>query len=500
MNLHKICEWIDILKRKRFNIGIDQSQKALAERTYFMNGFLNWMEEHFMPFAAKVGNQQHLVAIRDAFISIMPITMVGSIAVLLNVFFRDLPNTWFGEGNSFVATMQPLINVNGNVYFGSIVILSLAFSFALGYQIAKTYGVNPIAGGVIAFSAVVTCMNQSAAFDFTLADVSANNLKALQDLGVNATANGDAVNIAVSGWGYMSSAYTGAGGLFTALIVGLCSSMIYVKLMLANITIKMPENVPPAVGGAFAAIIPGCIAIYTFGILTQIAVSCFGMYPNELIQKWIQIPLMGLSQNLFSAILVSFLVQLLWFFGLHGSNVMAPFIEGVYTPALLENLAYFEEHHTTQGMPYIWTRGSLDAYAQMGGSGVTLGLIIAIFLFSKRKDSKEVAKLSAPMGVFNINEPVIFGMPIVLNPIYFIPWLIVPPICTLVAYLATSMGMIPPVYVQVPWVLPCGIYAFLATGGSFMAAVVAFINLGISFLIWTPFVMLANRMENVTEE
>lgn len=462
-----------------------------------MNGFLNWMEEHFMPVAARIGNQKHLVAIRDAFISIMPITMVGSIAVLLNVFFRDLPNSWFGDGNSFVQAMTPLINVNGNVYFGSIVILSLAFSFALGYQIAKTYNVNPIAGGVIAFSAVVTCMNQSAAFDFTLANVSASDLSALQALGVDAVANGDAVNIAVSGWGYMGSAYTGAGGLFTALIVGLLSSMIYVKLMLANITIKMPENVPPAVGNAFAAIIPGCIAIYVFGIVTQCCVAFAGMYPNELIQKFVQAPLMGLSQNMFSAILVSFLVQLLWFFGLHGSNVMAPFIEGVYTPALLENLAYFEEHRTTVGMPYIWTRGSLDAYAQMGGSGVTLGLLIAILIFSKRKDIREVGKLAAPMGVFNINELIIFGLPIVLNPIYLIPWLIVPPVCTLVAYLFTASGMIPPVYVQVPWVMPVGIYAFLATGGSFMAALVALLNLAISFGIWTPFVLLANRMQEV---
>lgn len=120
-----------------FNVGIDQADAWRKELIIFMNGFLNWMEEHFMPVAAKVGNQKHLVAIRDAFIAIMPITMVGSIAVLLNVFFRDLPNSWWGDGNSFVAAMTPLINVNGNVYFGSIVILSLAFSFALGYQIGS---------------------------------------------------------------------------------------------------------------------------------------------------------------------------------------------------------------------------------------------------------------------------------------------------------------------------------------------------------------------------
>lgn len=462
-----------------------------------MHGFLDWMQEHFMPVAAKIGNQKHLVAIRDGFIAIMPITMVGSISVLLNVFVRDLPNSWWGDGNSFTAMMDPLIKVNGSVYFGSITILALAFAFSLGYHLAKAYDVNPIAGGVIAFSAVVTCMNQSAVFDLVLEQVDPSNVSALQALGVDAIAKEDTVSLAVTQWGYLGSAYTGATGLFTALIVGLVSSMIYIKLMQANITIKMPENVPPAVSHSFAAIIPGCIAIYVFAIITQCCVAWGGMYPNELIQKWLQAPLMGLSQNMFSAILVSFLVQVLWFFGLHGSNILDPFVLGVYTPALLEDLAYFEQHRTTQGMPYIWTQGSFPAYSQMGGAGVTLGLLIAIFVFSKRKDVREVAKLSAPMGLFNINEPVIFGLPIVLNPIHFIPWLIVPPICTLVAYLFTASGMIPPVYVQVPWVMPVGIYAFLGTGGNLLAGLVSLLNLGLSFLIWAPFVILANRMKEV---
>ena len=100
-----------------------------------MNAFMDWMEKHFMPIAAKIGSQRHLVAVRDGFISIMPVTMVGSLAVLLNVFLRDLPNTWWGEGNEFVANVQQIINVNGNVYFGSIVILGLCFTFSLGYHL-----------------------------------------------------------------------------------------------------------------------------------------------------------------------------------------------------------------------------------------------------------------------------------------------------------------------------------------------------------------------------
>ena len=100
------------------------------------------------------------------------------------------------------------------------------------------------------------------------------------------------------------------------------------------------------------------------------------------------------------------------------------------------------------------------------------------------------------MGVFNINEPIIFGMPIVLNPIYIIPWLIIPPICAAIAYGFTAFGIIPPVFLQVPWVMPVEFYSFFATGGNLLAAAVAILNVVISFLIWTPFVMLANRMEN----
>lgn len=463
-----------------------------------MNGFMNWMEKHFMPVAAKIGSQRHLVAVRDGFISIMPVTMVGSLAVLLNVFFRDLPNTWWGEGNGFTTAMTQVISVNGNVYFGSIVILGLCFTFALGYHLAKSYDVNPIAGGVVAFAAVVTCMSQGVTTNIDIAKFATPQITSA--LEAVAEGSGGALGFAnntitVGTWGNLASNYTGANGLFTCLIVGLISSMIYIKLMVKKITIKLPDSVPPAVSNAFAAIIPGIVAIYVFGIVTQICVATTGAYPNDLIMEYIQKPMLAMSQGFFSVILIVFLVQLFWFFGLHGSNVMAPVIEGIYTPALLDNLSVFENTHSTETMKYIWTRGSFDAYAQMGGSGVTLGLIIAIFLFSKRDDSKAVAKLAAPMGVFNINEPIIFGMPIVLNPVYIIPWLLVPPVCAAIAYGFTAAGIIPPIFVQVPWVMPVGFYAWMGTGGNIMAALVSLICLAASFILWVPFVMLANRME-----
>lgn len=460
-----------------------------------MNAFNSFMEAKFMPIAAKIGSQKHLVAIRDSFIAIMPITMVGSIAVLLNVFLRDLPGQAGMTG--FVDAMNPIISVNGNVYFGSIVILALAFVFALGYNLSKTYNVNSVAGGVIAFASLVTCMAQSASFSYELPGVAAGAAEQLKGLGLDvAVAESGAVSLnGVSAWGYIGSGYTGSGGLFTALIIGFLCSMIYIKLMEKKITIKLPDSVPPAVSKAFAAIIPGVIAIYVAGILAYICGTLTGFTINEMVLKYIQMPLLNLSQGFFSVIFMVFLIQLLWFFGLHGHNVLAPIIDGVYMTALNENIQVYQSTHDIAQLPYLWTRGSFDAYNQMGGSGITLGLIIAIFIFSKRSDQKAIAKLSFPMGIFNINEPVIFGMPIVLNPIYLIPWLIVPPVCAAIAYGATAIGLIPPVFVAVPWVMPVGVYAFLATGGSFLAGLVALLNLFISFVIWTPFVMMANKMQ-----
>ncbi|WP_367567608.1 PTS sugar transporter subunit IIC [Lacrimispora sp.] len=461
-----------------------------------MGAFNSFMEAKFMPVAARTGSQKHLVAIRDSFIAIMPITMVGSIAVLLNVFLRDLPNQAGMTG--FVQAMSPVISVNGNVYFGSIVILALAFVFALGYNLSKTYNVNAIAGGVIAFASLVTCMGQSAVFDYELPGVAASSVDQLKGMGLDVAVNlGGGVTLnGVGGWGYLGSAYTGSGGLFTALIMGFICTMIYIKLMQKKITIKLPDSVPPAVSKAFAAIVPGVIAIYFAGIATQVCISLTGSTINEMVLKYIQRPLLSLSQGFFSVILMVFLVQLLWFFGLHGHNVLAPVMDGIYLTALNQNIEAFTAGQSTSQLPYLWTRGSFDAYCQMGGSGITLGLIIAIFLFSKREDQRAIAKLSWPMGVFNINEPITFGMPIVLNPVYLIPWLIVPPVCAAIAYGATAVGLIPPVFVSVPWVMPAGIYAFLATGGNFMAALVSLLNLFLSFVIWTPFVLMANKMKN----
>src|SRR3712207_1753098 len=419
---------------------------------------MSHFSDKFMEISGKMGSQRHLVAIRDSFISLMPITMAGSVAVLLNVFLRDIPNNMGWTG--FAAAMQPIIDINGYVYFGTIGIMALFFAFAFGYHLALMHKVNPLAGGLISFASFIATLPQSLTISTPLEGASASLLTGLKDMGLSViTANGVQA-LETSQWGAIALKYAGATGLFTALIIGFLSSFVYAALFRSNLTIKLPDNVPPAVNKAFAAIIPGTVAIYVSAVVAYLIFALTGSSLSDMISTYIQLPLLGLSQGLGSVILLTFLVQLLWFFGLHGHNVLAPVLDGVYLVALTENTAAYNTSQSVANLPYLWTRGSFDAYAQMGGSGVTLALIIAIFMFSKREEHKTIAKLSAPMGVFNINEPITFGMPIVLNPTFAIPWLIVPPICASIAYAATAIGLIPPVFLPVPWITPVGLYAY----------------------------------------
>lgn len=435
-----------------------------------MNGFTSWMEEHFVPIAAKIGSQKHLVAVRDAFISIMPITMAGSIAVLINAIVRDIPGSFGMTG--IVDAFQWLIGINGNVWFGSLAILSMVFVFALGYQLSKAYDVSPLAGGLIAFASFIIVTPQVA----TVA------VEGLAD--------------PVVAWGNISLAYLDAKGLFTALLVGFISTIIYAKMMQKNITIKLPEQVPPAVSKAFASIIPGVAAMYACGTIAYLLSTYVGSGLGDLILKYVQMPFLAMSQGLPAVIVVTICVSLFWFFGLHGTNVLAPVLDGIYKTALTENTNVYQQTLSSDALPYIWTRGSFDAFAWMGGAGCTIALIIAIFIFSKREESRAVAKLSAPMGCFNINEPVVFGLPIVLNPIYMIPWILVPTLLVLIAYAATAAGLVPPVFLEVPWVMPPVIYAWMATGFSFTAALLALFNLALAVVIWGVFVVIANRVES----
>ncbi|WP_422448671.1 PTS sugar transporter subunit IIC [Thermoanaerobacterium sp. DL9XJH110] len=418
-----------------------------------MEAFIDWMEKHFVPVAGKIGSQRHLVAIRDGFAAIMPLILAGSFAVLIN----NTLCVW-------IPALKFLTPINGAVWWGTFAIMTLLMVFSIGYNLAKSYDEDALAAGLIAVASFLITLPQAPE-------------------GV--------------GWGFIKINYLDATALFTGLLVALVSTEIFVRLTRAHLVINMPGDVPPSVGRAFAALIPGIITVYVFGILTSLITAIGGTSLYDIILKTIQTPLQNIGQGAGSAMLATFLITLFWFFGLHGANLLDPVMNAIYIPALQANAAAIQQGAVPQNLI---TRVFFDTYAHLGGSGATLGLIIAILLVArKRQDLRNLARLALPAGIFQINEPVIFGLPVVLNPILFIPFVIVEPILTLISYIATAIGLASPTYVAIPWTSPVGIGAFLATGGSIGAAILAVVNLAIATVIYLPFVVLLDRQKTKKE-
>ncbi|MHC5372652.1 PTS sugar transporter subunit IIC [Enterococcus sp. LJL120] len=473
-----------------------------------MDALTAWMERYILPIAAKIGAQKHLVALRDAFIGTMPATMAGSIAVMINAIIRDLP-TQFNpsyDGNA-IPVIKQIIGVNGFVWNGTLAIAGLIFAFSWGFNLARAYRVNDLAGGIVSLAAFIQGISFGPAFSADLGvNVPSNIADAINNAAIGATVDGSSLSVGL--WGWLKLDHLNANGYFTIMIIGALATIIYSKLMLANITIKMPEQVPPAVSTAFAAILPATIALYVVAIINYIvSLVTDGQLLIDLIQKYIAEPFLGLSQGFGALVLVQLFIQIFWFFGIHGTNVMAPVLEGIWGQAQLININIFQEGYNGKtgaaavidaiqdGKAYYWVRGSFDAYTMFGGSGGTIVLLIAILLFAKRADYLTVAKLSIGPGIFNINEPVMFGLPIVLNPIMFIPFIVAPLVTTGIGYFATIMGWVNPVSQAVVWVVPPVLLSFLATGADWRAPIVTIICMIVAFLIFTPFVIAANKID-----
>jgi PTS system cellobiose-specific IIC component len=468
-----------------------------------MNALVAWLEKFFLPLASKIGGQKHLIALRDAFIGTLPATMAGSVAVMLNAILRDLPPQFIdGYDGTTIPVIKQIITINGFVWNGTLAIAGLIFVFSWGYNIAKAYGVNELSGGIVSTAASIAGITFSFSGGIKLKGLNLDpaTIEAINKAGWAATPK----EITATGWGWLPLNNLDANFFFTAMIIGFIATMIYVKLMLKDITIKLPESVPPAISKAFASIIPATAALYTVAIFYWLfSVIVPDMTFLQWMQKTIAEPLLGLSQGFGAVVLTALFVQLFWFFGIHGPNVLAPILESVFGVAQLQNVNLFQKGGAdlviSEG--YNWVRGSFDAYAWFGGSGGTLVLILAILLFSKRKDYLTVGKLSVGPGIFNINEPIMFGLPIVLNPIMFIPFLLAPVVSVSIGYFATIWGLVNPVSQQVVWVTPPFLMSFLATGGDWRAPIVTLVAMVVSFLIWVPFVIAANKMDpSVGEE
>jgi len=429
-----------------------------------MNKFGEFLERHIIPFATKLNNQRHIAAVRDAFITAFPLTMAGSIILLIN-------NTLLNP-DGFIADILNLEAIFPNLADSQQLLISVVdgtttvFSVIIAYLVASN--LMKTLGGDSTFSGIT-----SIAVFFIMYPVAIST----EEYG----------NV-------LQMSYLGAEGLFVAMIIGLLvAELLYRLTQIERLEIKMPEQVPPNVARSFSGMIPIGIVLVVFAISNFIITQFSDEGLNGLIFDLIQAPLSGMVGNVFAVIVFGLIQNLLWVLGIHGPNTIGGVRDPIFSPLYNANTQHIAETGSTVGIPYPYNFAALyDGFANYGGSGATLGLVIAIFLFSKRADYKSLGKLSILPGLFNINEPIIFGLPIVLNPIMMIPFVLTPVVNIVIGYFAISTGFMDPLGYGVPWTTPGPLIPYIGSGGDIMGLVVGFFCLAVSVAIYTPFVMASN--------
>lgn len=439
----------------------------------FINKFSATLEKWLMPVADKLSNQKHLQAIKEGFIAIMPVTMVGSLIVLLKEVFLTTYSL-FGEKlntiEAYANNVQPFIDkfilpVANQIWWGTLALGVIFSIFTISYSLAGQYGVDKLSAAVVSTVAYLILLPQNAP---------------------------DAA------WGTISWTFFNSQAIFCGLIVAFGATEIFCRAVKKGWTFKMPDNVPPAVSKAFSAMIPAGIVFLIFGIISAIFLNGFDKSLQVFINELIQAPLVKLGQSPLVLIFLVLFQQILWFFGLHGALIVGPIFDTMYGPAFTQNM----EAVTIYGMEPVnaVTRDLINIYSAHGGAGATLGLVIAMIIFAKRQDQKQLTKLALLPSVFQINEPVIYGLPIVLNPLMAIPFIFIPPLLVTIGWFFTEVVPFAGYsYIGSPWVTPPVINAFAGTGGNIGATTLSLITLLLSVLIYAPFVILANKQEQYVE-
>ena len=429
--------------------------------------------EKFGIVATKLGNQIHLRTLRDAFATFMPFMMLAGFVTLINSVILE-PTGFMGEIVD-TSTLTTLQQIGTSIANGTLSITTLLVVAAVSYHMCASRNyTNHIAAVLVAISTFVVLTPMQMMFTPENAD------KAVEVTGV----------IPIS--------YTGASGMFVGIFVGLAATELFIKLSNnKKLQIQLSGNIPPAVLKSFNVLIPIIITITSFALLSFIIIQLFNMDINKLITTIDTEPLSKITTGLPGFLLITSIANLFFGFGIHQAVISGSLLDPFLIQNMQENMAAYANK---EQIPHIINMAFKDTFAVMGGSGNTIALLIAIFIFSRRKDYKDFAKLSVTPAIFNISEPIIFGLPIVFNISLIIPFVLAPIFSLTVAYFATAVGLINHVVVQIPWTTPPVISGFLATAGDWRAAVLQILIIAASVFIYLPFLRIDEHVTTKLSE
>lgn len=385
-----------------------------------------FLEDKLMPAAGAIANNRHLKAMRDGLMSTIPLTIVGGLVLIVS----NPPVAKTAQASNFFMKMmiqwRDWAAANANTintpYRMTMALMAVFVALAVAYNLATSYKMNGLSAGVV--STVVFLIVSGPYVD-----------------------------------GKITATYLDAKGIFTAILIGLFTVEITRFLKSKNITIKMPDGVPPAVSSSFDALIPLIVNILVFFTISLVVQSATKMIVPQAMMKALA-PAITAIDSAPAIFLVSILAQSFWFVGIHGASIVKT---GVIQPFLDSNIAANAEAVVNnQAMPHIFTNPFWAYFIVLGGSGATLAVTF-MFLRSRSKQLKTLGKVAILPALFNINEPIIFGAPMILNPIMAIPFIFTQGINGVLAYYITQAGLVGKTFVNVPWTTPAPLGAFLAS-------------------------------------
>ena len=430
-----------------------------------MNDFI---QQKMLPVIMKFVNSKPLVAIKDGVLYSIPAIIIGSIFLLLESFpFQPVADFFASAG--LVPAMDQVVACSFNM-------MSLIAVIGITYTYVKNDGHTPLPAVFIA----MTCF-------FVLQP------------GMLAT-DADATPVIIKDW-------CSGKGMVAAIIVGLAVGSIYSWFLTNKITIKMPDQVPDGVSSTFSSLIPGVVLVFVAFAINAIFDIAFGTTFLEWIYTVLQAPLQGLTDTLPGMLIAVFLISFLWWFGIHGAAVVDGVLYGLWAANAASNQGLVDKgvELTRAAGAHIVTAQFYDQFIVVTGSCITIGAVIFMCFFAKSERYRAIGKVGIIPSIFNVNEPILFGTPFVMNPFLFIPMVILPLVITTIQYLAISWGICP-MYtgVMVPWTTPIIISGFLV--GGWRTALLQAITLALSCAAYFPFmkkldqIALEEESQNVAQD
>lgn len=429
-----------------------------------MNTGFMFLQKYLMSPMAKISQFKIVRAVMAAGMASIPFCIVGSMFLV----FNTLPMTFTGLESLFENTIFRISDLYMIANTATMGILAIYFNIVVGYELTKIeqeetgLKVSPLNGAMLSIFA----------FMMTLPELVLKN-------GSVVLLN-DTTELVFNGLRLKPFIFRlGTSGIFIAIVMAIVATQLYFVCVRRNCVVKMPETVPLGVSRSFTALIPTFVIAFTIIILNGILI-----YFGTDIFDIIGVPftfVTNLTKSWLGIMVILFLIHALWVVGIHGASIIGAFI----TPIMLANMA---ENASGSHIPFAGEFN--NSLVILGGSGSTLFMTFFIAFFAKSSQLKILGRASVVPAIFNINEPVIFGMPIVYNPYLAIPFLLAPMACGTLGYFAINSGFMNPIIALVPWPSPAGLGAFIGTGGDYKAAIIAIFSAILALLIYLPFVKL----------